>query len=416
MNRAIVCFSFFLLLITSGHSQEWTRFRGPNGSGVGEISGLPNEFSPADYNWAVKLKGQGHSSPVLWGNKLFLTVADPEAKKREVICFDSNSGKVLWKWKAPHDGHNLHNFNNFASATPTVDGKHVYVVWGSGKKTEAVALTHKGELAWKKEWPSFTSDHGYGASPVLIGGKLVFHTDALDESKSSVIGVNPDNGETVWTYERQTPVPDETHKTAYNTPVSVRVGSKEMVVALQTNDGWRGLNADTGKVEWSYDGGYKMRSVGSVIESDGYLFASFGSGGNGKNSTALRANATDKPEVLYSLGSKDGLGYVPTPIVYEGILFLLSDGGVLTCRDVATGDKIGGTRIDTRQFFSSPVIGDGKLICASRDGQLYTVSTKKPFEVLGSSRLESGVNSTPAIANNCLFVRSDTHLFSVKGK
>lgn len=416
MIKSLSFLLFCLWLASPGFSQEWTRFRGPNGSGVGEISSLPAEFSSAEYSWAIKLNGQGHSSPVLWGEKLFITLADENTDERRLLCVDSKSGKVLWRWNAPHDEHNLHNFNNFASATPTTDGQHVYVVWGSGKKTEAVAIDHSGKEVWKKEWPDFTSDHGHASSPVMIGGKLVFHTDSLDQGKSYVFCLEPTTGETIWKYERTTPIPDEKHITAYNTPVSVKVGDREMVVALQTNDGWRGLDIRDGSVGWSYDGGYKMRSVGSMVESEGILFATFGSGGNGKNSTALLPDSGSEPKVLYSLGIKDGLGYVPTPLIYNGMLFLLSDGGILTCRNAKTGEIVGESQRIGGNYFSSPVIGDGKIICASRDGELVTISTEKPFKVLGRSRLESGVNATPAIANNRLFVKTDTHLFAVKGK
>jgi len=401
---------FFLL---ETNAQEWTRFRGPNGSGIGDIIGLPARITKANYDWAVKLDGDGHSSPVLWGKKIFLTLVSKDKKHRWVQCYNSESGKRLWKWEYDLEAHNLHQYNNLAASTPTVDKDHIYIVWGSGKKTQAFALSHDGKMVWQREWPEFTSDHGFASSPVLISGKLVFHTDSLENKKSYVIALNPTNGETLWEFERVTG--KDKHITAYNTPISVKSGGNETIVALQTNDGWKGLDPETGNVVWAHAGKYTHRNVGSFAESNGMLFATFGSGGKGKDATALKMNGTASPEVLYEFGIKDGLSYVPTPLIYKGRLFVWGDGGILSCRDAETGKEIYRERVEG-SFFSSPVITDGKIYCASRDGEIICVAAEGPFKILGKSRLQSGVNASPAIANNRLFIRTNTHLFSVKGK
>lgn len=397
-------------------AQEWSRFRGPNGTGEGKISGLPNEITSIDYRWVANIDGVGHSSPVIWRNKIFLTATDDGTQKgteRKVLCFNAENGDLLWEWSDPVEEHNLHKFNNFASSTPTIDKDRIYAVWGSGTKTQAIALSHSGGLIWRKEWPGFTSDHGHGSSPILVNGVLVFHTDSKDDYKSYVIGLNPADGEIVWDLERVTPSTDKKHLTAYNTPVTVPVDGIETIVALQSNDGWKGINPADGSVVWTSPGGYDFRSVGSIANGDGYLFASFGSGGGGKQGTMLKVE-NGKAKVLYSLGIKDGLSYVPTPLIHNDLLFLWADGGILTCRDLETGAQIYKERIGGN-YFSSPVIGDGKIICASLDGDLVMVSATKDFEVIGRSRLESGVHATPAIANGCLFIRTDTHLTCVCG-
>jgi outer membrane protein assembly factor BamB len=168
----------FVLMTTSLQlaAQEWPRFRGVNGSGIGRISSFPDEFTTADYDWAVKLEGIGHSSPVLWGKRLFLTIVGDDGKERRVECYDSNSGKCLWKWKAPMEQHNLHKHNNFASSTPVATADGVFVVWGSGSKTEAFALDHDGNPIWTRDWPAFSSDHGFGSSPIVAGGVLPLGT------------------------------------------------------------------------------------------------------------------------------------------------------------------------------------------------------------------------------------------------
>ena len=376
---------------------------------------LPGEFTKASYDWAIKLDGVGHSSPVLWGDQLFLTISSEGGTDRRIESYDGKTGKQLWTWSAPLEEHNLHKHNNFASSTPVATAEGVFAVWGSGHKTEAVALDHEGKLLWRREWPSFSSDHGFGASPVVSGNTLVLHTDSVEAKVSQVIGLDLKTGETLWEVERKTLGEEEKHLTAYNTPTTIERAGQELIVVLQTNDGWKALDPATGEVVWAYEGDYTMRSVGSIASGEGLLFATFGSGGNGKQATALRPTAGGSPETVYELGISDGLGYVPTPIIHEGLLYLWGDGGVLTCRDAETGAELYRERVGGN-FFSSPVIVDGKIVCGSRDGEFIAVKLGPKFEVLGRSRLDSGMNATPAIANNRLYLRTDTHLLCLKGE
>ncbi len=409
----------FLTLLTLApsilQSQEWARFRGENGTGIGRITKLPAQFTKADYDWAIKLDGVGHSSPVLWGEKLFLTIYLPEKKERRVECYDATSGMRIWKYSAPISEHNLHKHNNFASSTPVVTADSLHVVWGSGTETEALTLSHDGEKLWQRSWPAFSSDHGFGCSPILTDGVLVLHTDSVEEKKSLVLGLDPKSGETLWEVKRETKGEDEKHLTAYNTPTVMTIKGQNVIVVFQTNDGWKGLSPATGEVVWQYAGDYSLRSVGSLTTAQGIVFASVGSGGNGKHGTALRPSAGEAPEVLYELGISDGLSYVPTPLIYEDRLYLWGDGGVLTCRDLESGEEVYRERVGGN-FFSSPVIADGKIYCGSRDGELVSVALGDKFEILGRSRLNSGMNATPAIANNRLFLRTDTHLISIEGR
>lgn len=417
---AFIAASLAALLSTplpEAEAQEWPRFRGPDGNGIGQITTLPAEIGPERIEWQIELEGVGHSCPVLWSEKLFITLANADGSGRRVQAFDATDGSRLWEWSAPLEEHNLHRFNNFASSTPVATKDGVYVVWGSGTQTQALALDHDGNLLWDRTWPDFSSDHGFATSPIVSEGVLIFHTDSVELKRSLVVGLNPATGETLWEVERVTEGEDSKHTTAYGTPATTTLDGEPVVVVFQTNDGWRGLSPDTGELIWRYEGSYTQRNVSSIVESDGIVFAVVGSGGAGRQAHALRPSTGGEAEMLYELGISDGLGYVPTPLVHEGRLYLWGDGGVLACRDLETGAEIYRERIGSGgNFFSSPVIADGKIWCGSRDGDLVAVKLGPEFELLGITTFESGIHATPAIANNRFYLRTDTHLMSIPGE
>lgn len=409
---AIAAASLFLL--PQADAQEWSRFRGKDGAGIGNMTGLRHEIKESDYLWSTSLEGVGHSSPVLWGGKLFLTLADADGANRRLECYDAASGIRLWGWEAPLEAHNLHKFNNFASSTPVADADRVYAAWGSGKHTEAIALDHAGKLVWKREWPGFTSDHGFASSPILSEGVLIVNTDSVEQRKSFVMGLDPATGESLWELERVTSGDKVKHLTAYNTPVTMMVDGKEIVVVLQTNDGWKGLDPKTGQVLWGYDGEYTQRSVSSIAPGHGTVFATFGSGGQGRQATALRPKAGSEPDVLYALGLSDGLGYVPTPLYFEGRLYLWGDGGIVSCLDAETGKRIYRERVGGN-YFASPLAVDGKILNLSREGELVMIEAGDTFKVLGRSDLGSGSSCTPAVANGRLYLRTEKALICLAG-
>ena len=397
-------------------AQEWTRFRGPNGSGIGDADGLPAQFGSMDFEWILDLPGSGYSSPVLWGEKLFVTVLSESGKERRVLGVNSTNGQIAWTWTHEFEPHYKHDFNSFASSTPVVDDRAIYLAWTSGEETRAMALSHQGEEIWSCAWPGFSADHGSAASPILADGILIVHTDYKDQRRGMVYGVSPADGAELWRYERVTPAEDPKHMSVYSTPVVVEVGNRQTVALLSPNCGWVGLNPKNGGALWAYDGDYKFRSVGSPATDSGIVVGTMGSGGKGRDCTVFKPKPDGNVEVLYTLGISDGLSYVPSPVIFDGRVYFWGDGGVLTCRQLETGEKVFEARVGSGQFFSSPVLVDGKIYCGSRDGTMYVVAASNEFQLLGKNPLKGGIHATPAIANNRMFIRTDEHLMSLLGK
>lgn len=406
-----------LAAISSG-AQEWTRFRGENGAGIGKAKGLPAKITIADFTWIIELQGTGHSSPVLWGSDIFLTLTDKKNnKERRLMCYDARSGKVKWKWKAPFEAHHQHRFNNFSSSTPAVDGERVYLFWGSGDRTMAVAVDHSGKKVWSTEFPGFTSDHGTASSPILVGGVLVIQSEHKEEERSAIIALDSASGKEVWRHERKNEPGSKSGKSAYSTSVVYQgKDGKKQILAVNSTHGFISLDAKNGDLLWQYNPGFKQRSVGSIGLSGDVIFATLGSGGGGKECAALRPGlGGGKAEKLYAL-EKKGLPYVPTPLGYKGLFFLWGDGGVLTCVKAKTGEQLYQERVAPGTFFSSPIVADGKIYCGSREGKMVVVAASEKFKHLGTSQLKSGINATPAVANGKMFIRTDTHLICLGEK
>ncbi len=154
------------MLGTNAFAQEWSRFRGPNGSGIGEAT-LPSTWTDADYRWKVELPGLGHSCPVLWGEQLFLTSADSKTGDRFVLCYHALSGKLLWRETFDAQPIKKHNKNSFATSTPACDQDRVYVAWSLPDRLMMTALDHQGKQVWQRDLGAYKSGHGFGSRPVI---------------------------------------------------------------------------------------------------------------------------------------------------------------------------------------------------------------------------------------------------------
>ena len=396
---------------------EWTRFRGPNGSGLSDATTIPVEFTEADFNWKIELKGVGHSSPVIWKDHVYLMIADPNKEGgRSMVCFSTETGKEIWRIADNYEAHHSNKkLNTVASCTPVTAAEGVCFISSTGEKLSVRALTHDGKERWKQHLDSYTSDHGSASSPILVDGVIIVNTDSKEERKNHIVGIDASNGKILWSRERIDPSSEELpHKTVYSTPLVVMVGDQKTVAVVSTHHGWLGLNPQTGENIWQHKENYPNRSVGSPVEKDGVLFATLGATGKKKLSDALRIKDGGKVEVLYSLDKDDGLGYVPSPIFVDDLLYLWGDKGMLTCREALSGKEVYSQKIGGR-YFSSPIAINGRLYCGDSDGIMNVIQTGRTFKLLASSDLHSGVIATPAVANGRLIIRTKTHLISIGG-
>lgn len=389
--------------------QEWTRFRGPDGSGIGKGESIPVSFTEADFAWRVKLPGPGHSSPVLWGKRIFLTCVD-KRRSRRVVCVDADDGRVLWSWKASFTPYRQNKQNSYAASTPAVDARGVYISWVSGKTFIVLALDHEGRPVWRRELGQFSAEHGAGASPIVLDGVVIAGKDCQSRA-SCLVGLDSKTGRTLWQRRRKRGY------TSYVTPaVYRRQGRPAEVIFASAAQGITSIDPGTGRVNWEVGGLFTLKIVASPVVAGEVVFASSGKGGRGLESAAVvpaDAAAGRKPHVAYRL--TEDLPYVPTPIAVGEYLFIWDDAGMITCVSARTGKRVWRQSVGGR-FYSSPVCVNGRIYGVSRKGEVVVIEAAPAFKLLARSRLPERSDATPAIANGRMYIRTLNHLICIGGR
>ena len=406
---AFFCGAMFCATMPAS-AQEWTRFRGPNGTGESEATTIPAQWTDRDYNWKVELPGSGHSSPVLWGNRLFLLSANPDDATRHTLCYDALTGKKIWEVPFPSQKHHLHKQSSYASGTPAVDENHVYFAWAAPESITLMAMTHNGEKVWTRDLGPWSSQHGFGTSPVVYQDLVILsnsqETKGGPQPACDMMAFDRATGEDRW----KTKLNSE--NTSYSVPAIFEPKSgTPQLICTNTGDGMFALDPATGRLLWS-NAFFDKRTVSSPLIKGDIIFGSTGSGGGGNYLVAAQTDGTE-PKLAYKISTE--APYVPTSVARGDLLFLMSDGGIATCVDLKSGkihwkQRIGGN------YSSSLVRANDKIYCSSMDGEVVVLAAEKQFKELGRTSLGEGTRSTPAIANGHMYLRTYSHLMSIGGE
>lgn len=387
-------------------AQEWTRFRGPNGSGLGTATAIPSQWTEKDFNWKLALPGPGHSSPVLWGDRVFVTDGDAQTNLLWLICADAVRGAVLWQKSFPLTVYSKNNLNSVASGSPAVDERRVYLCWTTPEHFNVAGFAHDGAMKWERDLGPYKTQHGGGISP-MVWRELVIVANQQD-GESFVTALDAATGETRWK------TPRRTTEAAYATPcVYEPAGGKAQLVFASHSHGISALDPQTGRELWEYAEAFEKRVVSSPLVAAGLILGSCGSGEGGAALVAVRpgdAEAGRKPELAYRI--RKAAPYVPTSLCVGHLLFLWADDGAVSCVEAATGGVKWQERLGKR-FFSSPVFADGRIFCVSTTGEVVVIRAADKFELLARNPLNETTHSTPAIAGGRMYLHTTKHLISI---
>ena len=415
-------------------AHEWPAFRG-DGSGVSAETDLPTVWSSTEnVVWKSAIVGRGSSSPIVWGNRIFLTTAvegsevpDAEAPEHmiggrpflhpeslganrehtfQVIALDATDGTVIWNRTAhvgtPYD--NRHSGGSFASPTAVTDGEHVYAYFGA---QGVYAYDFDGELLWQADIGKISAfGVGVGTSPVLFENLLIIQADRGEGEDSAIVALSKATGEEVWRRRRpieaswSTPV-----LTEWNGRLELITNGNELAISYDPASGeelWRAKGVESNAIHLPLVGG------GLVIMTSGYpkkVIKAIHLGADGE---------LDEADHLAWSYAK-GTAYVPSNLLYDGLLYLLSDNGVLTCLDAATGEVIyeGGRMPTPQRYMASPVAFDGKILIVSADGDVFVVKAGREFEVLRTNSIAEPISTTPALSGGRIYIRGEQHLYAI---
>jgi outer membrane protein assembly factor BamB len=457
-----------ITLFIPATSSDWDRFRGPNGAGVSDTTGLPAEFGPAqNVVWKTELP-EGFSSPVIHGDKIFLTGFRDD--KLLTFAVDRRSGKILWTREAPRDRtEKLDPRNHPAAASAATDGERVITFFGD---YGLVAYDVNGKELWKKPLGPFNNIYGMGASPIIVDDKVIL---ACDQSTNSFIAAwDKKTGTEKW----RTPRPEA--RSGHSTPIVYRPASGDPQVLLPGSFLLNAYSASTGKRLWWVGGlSFELKSV-PVIQGDTLFINGFGSG---ENEPGRRVKVTPSSEVFPTADTdKDGklsiaqlptkhaqdavaftdldgdkhisieewdyykaamdsengmlairLGgsgdmteksvkwsyrravpQLPSPVIYEGVLYMVNDGGIVTSLKPDTGELIKQGRLKGAidRYYASPVAGDGKIYFASEKGKIAVLKPGGDLEPFVVNDLQDDIYATPALIDGRIYLRTRHTLYA----
>ncbi len=417
---------------------NWPQFRGPGVLGVvDDDPRLPETWSAAkNVAWKTRIPGLGWSSPVAWGDRIFLTtaVADsmtgvpqggffdgrvvnavPTEEYRWVAyCLDLKTGKIAWETEL-HRGapkRPRHKKNTYASETCVTDGEHV---WAHVGDLGTYCLDMNGKLIWSKAWPAVETRYGYGtaSSPTLHKGRLYITNDSQEQSYT--VALDKSNGKEIWRTNREEP-------TTWSTPFVWESGNRtEIITAGQEKI--RSYDLD-GKLLWELSG-MSALSIPTPFTVDGLLYVTSGYVGSEERPVyAIRPGASgdisladgESANEYIAWSLPQGGPYHPTPIVYHGFYYTLHDRAFMTCHDAKTGEEVYDKQRVSRDganFTASPWAYNGKLFCLDENGTTFVVQAGREFSVLGENRLEEMSMATPAIVDHGLLIRTYSTLYRI---
>lgn len=441
MRRYAFLIPLLIVLQATSLHADWTRFRGPNGSGISdENAATPAEWTPETVQWKTALPGPGSSCPIVVGDKVFVTCwtgargNNQNDLLRHLVCLDRATGNELWRSNVspvlPEDRFGgMFAEHGYASHTPVSDGKHVFAFFG---KSGVIAYDMNGQKVWHESVGTGLGDRSWGSSssPILHGDLLI--VPATAESRS-IIALDKATGEQKWTSK------SDGYGSTWGTPILVNKDGRTDVVIAVPYELW-GINAKTGKLAWFAESINNSSACSSCVVDDKgrlYTIENGPRGGGGAAFKGVGSPGADKKAVditkSHALWSGRQSGRIVTPIAFDGKLFTVSNK-IFSCLDAATGKEVYRSRLQSRgggggrsqgggrgrrggQDYGSPVMADGKIYFTSRGGETFVIKVGNEFEQLAVNRVtedKEDFSATPAISDGQFFLRSDKHLYCVK--
>ncbi len=400
--------SLMILFSIQVQSQNWPGWRGPNGDGTSNETNLPVKWdATTNIEWKSEIPGKGHSSPIIWEDRLFILTAYPETKEKVLLCYDSRNGDLLWQETVVKGSWEyIHPNNSHASGTPVTDGNLVYVSFLDVDDVVVAAYDFSGNQVWKQRPGKFESDNGYSCSPILYEDKVIINGNSRDDD-CFLAALSKKDGRTIWKVNHPLNVK------SYSTPIIRELAGKTQLIFLGSKE-VASYNPDNGEKYWFVTIDTRDFLSSPVYnEKTGYILAS--SAWPRQYMTAIlpdgKGDVTDH-KVVWQV-TKGGT-YVPSPITTGDYLFSTRHHGSVYCIDVHTGNTL--WEEDLGMQYSSPVLADGLVYMPNDDGVITVIKPGPHFETVSRNAIGEQMRASPAISNGKIYLRGDKHLFCIGDK
>ena len=414
MNKLFVIVGLLVFYSYSQALENWPRFRGNNGDGYADCN-IPHSWIDSSYRWSLPLYDEGHGSPAVWGNRVFINSSTDQGKTRKILCVNARDGSVEWTRSYPSQNHKTHRFNSFASSTPALDKENVYSVWGHSTELKVSAHNHQGKLLWETDLGGVKGGHGFAVSPIVFKDRLIVPNDQ-EKGGGAHYALDCKTGDIIWK------IPRESKRLTYSTPCVFTSpdGSSELIF---TNWwlGFTSLEPKTGKQLWElsvFGRPHSERAISSPIVAGDLVLGVCGFTTLDKHLVAIRpasVSKNGKAKEVWRL--EETMPHIPSPLLSGNRLYLWADNGVITCVRPQTGERVWKARVEGVKdtFFGSPVLAGSTIFCVSAYGQVVAISDSDQFNQLGVTNIGEVCRSTPALANGDLYLRTSERLICIKG-
>jgi outer membrane protein assembly factor BamB len=399
---AAMCLFFGAGWLAAGN---WPAWRGPTGDGLSTESGIATHWGPDDnIAWKVPVPGKGHSSPVVWGDRIFLTTCIESAQTRDLFCLEQRTGKTLWHRQVLSAKlEPKHALNSYASSTPATDGLYVWVSFLNYPNMEVFCFDMDGKSVWHVTAGTFYSRHGFCSPPIPYQDTVILNGD--QDGDGYLVALEKTTGKERWRASRPN------HTRSYCPPILFESGQRRQL-ALSGSKCVASYDPDTGRELWRIDGPTEQ-FVASLVFSKGVLFLT--AGFPEYHIMAIRPDGSGnvtKTHVLWR--DTRGAGYVPSPISHGSYFFLVSDSGLASCLDAHTGHRFWMEHLG-RHHSASPVCAGEYLYFPDDDGNTFVIKAGPKFELVAKNALAEECYASPAIAQGQLFIRTLHHLYCIGG-
>ena len=385
-------------------AKYWPRWRGPSGQGLAAGANYVDAWSSTqNVLWKVPVSGDGNSSPIVWGDRIFMTTAYDGGRRLSVLAFRRSDGARLWETFAPQgrSSSGSHYKNGYASATPATDGERVYVSFGT---RGLMALDFSGKVVWQRDLGPMDAYHGTAGSPLLYKNRIILYQDQF--AGAFIAAFDTRTGQELWRTRRSANV-------GWGTPIAVRVGDHDEII-VNSQQSVYAYDPDKGTELWRCSG-TTYEVIPTPVVGYGMVFCS--SGRAGPTLAIKPGGKGDVTRTHVAWTSPRGSPFVPSPILYGEYLYVVNDmASIVTSLHAMTGKAMYQGRLGTAQregFTASPVAVDGKIFFTNDDGDTFVLKAGPTFELMHVNKLGEGVLASPALVDGRWYFRGDRNLYAI---